>query len=222
MSLRHSYDYAENDDNRPDSPFLPSRSPSPSPGHAKPQPLHRPQTHNASVRWRLLVTLFTMILTVEMGMAMAVGPITRISEAIACREYYAQQDPGQIGANGMVREELCKVTDVQTELAAVKGYMEFFEGGLSALLAIPYGLLADRRGRKWTLCLSIPGFALNSLMILAVLRFSDIFPLRAVWLSCLTWVLGGGPVVAFAIIWTMMADVTTEEERYVAICQVDG
>lgn len=85
-----------------------------------------------------------------------------------------------------------------------------------AILAIPYGLLADKRGRRSTLYLSIPGFALNSLVILGVLWFSDIFPLRAVWLSCLAWVFGGGPVVAFAIIWTMMADVTTEDERYVS------
>jgi len=84
---------------------------------------------------------------------------------------------------------------------------------IGALLAIPYGLLADRKGRKSTLLLGLPGFALNSVIVLAVMWFSDIFPLRAVWFSSLAWLLGGGPVVAFAIIWTMMADVTTEEER---------
>jgi hypothetical protein len=45
--------------------------------------------------------------------------------------------------------------------------------------------------------------------------------LRAIWLSSLAWLIGGGPVVAFAIIWTMMADVTTESERY-ALFWVDG
>lgn len=84
-----------------------------------------------------------------------------------------------------------------------------------ALLAIPYGLLADRRGRKSTLALSLPGFALNSILTIVILWFSDIFPLRALWFTALTWVFGGGPVVSFAIIWTMMADVTTEAERYV-------
>lgn len=87
---------------------------------------------------------------------------------------------------------------------------------LGALLAFPYGLLADRQGRKSTLLLGIPGFALNSIITVVVLWFSDIFPLRAVWFSALGWLLGGGPVVAFAIIWTMMADVTTESERYSA------
>ena len=45
--------------------------------------------------------------------------------------YYLEQDPSQIGADGQVQEELCKVKDVQTEVAAVKGYMEFFDGLLS-------------------------------------------------------------------------------------------
>lgn len=83
-----------------------------------------------------------------------------------------------------------------------------------ALMAIPYGLLADRRGRKSTLALGIPGFALNSIITIVVMWFSNIFPLRVLWLSSLAWLIGGGPVVAFAIIWTMMADVTTESERY--------
>lgn len=80
-------------------------------------------------------------------------------------------------------------------------------------MAFPYGLLADRRGRKSTLILGVPGFTLNSIITIAVLWFSDVLPLRAVWLSSLAWLIGGGPVVAFAIIWTMMADVTSEAER---------
>jgi hypothetical protein len=46
------------------------------------------------------------------------------------------------------------------------------------------------------------------------LWFSNIFPLRAVWISALAWLFGGGLVVAAAMVWTMMADVTTEEQRY--------
>lgn len=84
---------------------------------------------------------------------------------------------------------------------------------LGALMAIPYGLLADRKGRKTILAWGLPGFAINSIITIVVLRFSNIFPLRAVWVSSLGWLIGGGPVVAFAIIWTMMADVTTELER---------
>lgn len=83
------------------------------------------------LRLRLLLTLFAVVLAVEMGLNMADSPMVRIYESITCRHYYTQYDPSQIGADGQVEEELCKVKDVQTELAAVKGYMEFFDGLLS-------------------------------------------------------------------------------------------
>jgi hypothetical protein len=83
------------------------------------------------VRFRLTVVLFIMVLALEIGMIMSMGPLTRIYESIACRNYYEQRDPGKIGANGQVKEELCKVNEVQTEVAAVVGYREFFDGLLS-------------------------------------------------------------------------------------------
>lgn len=95
------------------------------------KPVQQPNAIDSNVRLRLMVTLFTMVLAVEVGLVMAGGPVTRIYESIVCREYYAQHDPTRIASNGQVEEELCKVKDVQSELAAVKGYMEFFDGILS-------------------------------------------------------------------------------------------
>lgn len=92
---------------------------------------------NKKIRFRLMVTLFAMILAVEVGICMSNGPVTRIFESIACREYYAQYDPTQIGANGQVDEDLCKIKEVQQDLAAVKGYMEFFDGTLSMFPYLP-------------------------------------------------------------------------------------
>ncbi|KAJ5659942.1 hypothetical protein N7507_006393 [Penicillium longicatenatum] len=204
-------------EDREDAPFLAPEPQSPSTPNrphieAKPHPLGN-DVSAQRIGFRLKVTLFAMILAVDIGFSFIEGPQVRIFESIACRQFFSVTDPSQIGANGQVPEAMCKGAEVQAELAAVKGYNMFFDGLLCALLAIPYGLLADRRGRKYTLLLGMPGFALNSVIVLAVMWFSDIFPLRAIWFSSLAWLLGGGPVVAFAIIWTMMADVTTEEER---------
>ncbi|OQD70192.1 hypothetical protein PENDEC_c025G04415 [Penicillium decumbens] len=200
----------ELDREREDAPFLDT----PGVPYVESKPAHPKRNVSASaISFRLKLILFAMVLSVEVGFSFLEGPMVRILESIACRQYYTVADPTKIGANGQVPEDLCKVSEVQAELAAVKGYHMFFDGLLSALMAIPYGLLADRKGRKSTLAWGIPGFALNSLITVGVMWFSDIFPLRAVWLSSLAWLIGGGPVVAFAIIWTMMADVTTESER---------
>lgn len=203
---------------REDAPFLPETPESPdTPIESKSNINHNHHDHNAAaakkIGFRLKLILFMMILAVDIGFAFLEGPMVRILESIACRQYFAGVDPSKIGVNGNVPEDQCKVAEVQAELAAVKGYHMFFDGILSAAMAFPYGLLADRRGRKSTLALGLPGFAVNSIITIAVMWFSDIFPLRAIWLSSLGWLIGGGPVVAFAIIWTMMADVTTEAER---------
>lgn len=196
-------------EDREDAPFLAEQA-SARPSQAKSKAA---AASREKLRIRLMVTLFTIILLVETGNAMTSGPTTRIYEAIACKSYYEATDPSKIGSDGQVPESLCKGKEVQGEVAIVKGYGELFDGVASILLAVPYGLLADRIGRKPTILLSIPGFVLNILITGVTLYFSNIFPLRAVWLSALSWLIGGGLVVAAAIIWTMMADVTTEEQR---------
>ncbi|CAG8126843.1 unnamed protein product [Penicillium olsonii] len=204
-------------EDREDAPFLDASAQGPADGHvsSKPSIGSRPveANPNSSISFRFKVILFSMILAVEVGFAFLEGPMVRIMEGIACRQHYLSADPTKIGVDGQVPETLCKIAEVQAELAAVKGYHMFFDGTICALLAIPYGLLADRNGRKSTLALSLPGFGLNTVLTLVILWFSDIFPLRTLWFTAFTWLLGGGPVVTFAIIWTMMADVTTELER---------
>ncbi|KAL2000286.1 hypothetical protein VTN02DRAFT_3307 [Thermoascus thermophilus] len=198
------------DDDREDAPFLRSAGIPPVDSHDVDDD---DDDGRRRLRLRLMLTLFAMILAVETGNAMVSGPTTRIYEAIACRRFYEIQDPSRIAPDGQVPEALCKRKEVQGEVATVTGYGEFFDGLFSVVLAIPYGLMADRRGRKPTVCLAIPGFVLNMVITLVVLWFSDVFPLRAVWLSSLAWLCGGGLVVAASIIWTMMADVTTESQR---------
>ncbi|KAL4739265.1 major facilitator superfamily domain-containing protein [Aspergillus similis] len=222
--FQHQQPYQDARDSEEDVPFLPPEhtddirhNPSHSRSSARANGYSGKESVviNGAIRSRLMITLLAMVLAVEVGFVMAGGPMTRIYESIACREYFAQADPAKIGPDRQVPEELCKLKEVQSEIAAVTGYMEFFQGVLSVILAAPYGLLADRYGRKKTLCLGIPGFILNCVIMFVVMWFDDVFPLRATWASCLTFVFGGGPVVTIAVIFTMMADVTTEEERAV-------
>lgn len=200
-----------------DAPFLAGEDRPKSRDHDdKPEDHDRPVI-SQKLKWRLLITLFAIVLAVDMGVGMSENPQFRIFEAITCRKYYLQQDRARIEPDGQVKEEFCKVPEVQAEVAAVKGYFELFEGILCMVLAIPYGLMADRYGRKPTVCLVIPGYMIGIGIIFVVLWFSETIPLRAVWLSTLASLIGGGPAVAFAIVWTMMSDVTTEDERCVSL-----
>jgi hypothetical protein len=125
-------------EDREDIPFLDSPDPNAAgPAHRhvpKPSIGSRPVEANASasaISFRLKVILFSMILAVEVGFAFLEGPMVRIMESIACRQYFAVIDPTKIGTDGQVPEAMCKIGEVQAELAAVKGYHMFFDGSLS-------------------------------------------------------------------------------------------
>ncbi|KAH8820175.1 putative MFS transporter [Xylogone sp. PMI_703] len=169
-------------------------------------------SHRNRLRLRLIVTLFSIILLVETGDMMTRGPMTRIYEAVACQKYYKVLDQSKIGPDGQVAEELCKIPPIQSEVAVVKGYGELFDGVASILFAIPYGVMSDRIGRRLTLLMSFPGLLLNVVSSGGLLWFSNIFPLRAVWLSSLALMFGSG-LVASSMVWTMIADVTTDTQR---------
>lgn len=181
-------------------------------------------------RFRLLITLIVILLAFEIGGQMIPGPMVRLIETIACDNYWRRHDPARLPASGHLPEHLCKISAVQTEVATVKGYSDLLEGLLclstlvwrqsvdvdiaaGAICAIPYGILADRYGRRRAIRLTIPGFLLNSVITNSVLWFSDVLPLRAIWLAALSWTIGGGPSVALVVIWTMLADLTTDQQR---------
>lgn len=79
-------------------------------------------------------------------------------------------------------------------------------------MAIPYGNLADR-GRRPILLLIIPSAFLYLAYSTIILWFSNIFPLRFIWLASFAFVIGGGPAVISAVIFTVVADVATEKQR---------
>ncbi|KLJ11632.1 hypothetical protein EMPG_13172 [Blastomyces silverae] len=201
------------EDDVEDVPFLPK---SPSFDQSSVASSQNPDGVNSArrkIRMRLTIALFAIVLACETGGSMLAAPMTRIFESITCLQYYKEHDPTKIGNNGNIPEELCKNKVIQGEVAIVKGYGELFDAMAGVLLSIPYGLLADKYGRKPIFCICIPGFVLNMMVTGVILYASDTFPLRMVWLSTLAWVFGGGFAVASTMVWTMMADVTAESQR---------
>jgi hypothetical protein len=113
-------------EDREDAPFLAERD---GPAAAPPRPSsHESTAFREKLRIRLMITLFAIILFVETGNAMTQGPTTRIYESIACTSFYERTDATKIGPDGQIPEELCKGSEIQGEVAIVKGYGELFDG----------------------------------------------------------------------------------------------
>lgn len=59
------------------------------------------------------------------------------------------------------------------------------------------------------------GLLVGALIELAVVYWSDVFPITAIWASSAGQLIGGGNGVLIAVVLSMIADATTEEDRFV-------
>ncbi|OGE53913.1 hypothetical protein PENARI_c007G09891 [Penicillium arizonense] len=170
------------------APFLPTQTSDPLAPDQSEYSEGSDSEWSKGTRLRLLITLIVILLSFEIGGQMIPGPMVRVIETIACDKYWRRHNPARLPLTGHLPEHLCKITAVQTEVATVKGYSDLFEGLLCAICSIPYGILADRYGRRRAIRLTIPGFVLNALITNSVLWFSDALPLRAIWLASFSWI----------------------------------
>jgi hypothetical protein len=119
--------------------------------------------------WILLVGLIFLLVTIiDVGAYLAEPPQTRIFEANLCLRYYREHDASVILGDGSIPEKLCKVDVVQQRLAGILGWQEMFNALPGILLAVPYGTLADRVGRKWIFTASLVGLQLNFAWVLFI------------------------------------------------------
>lgn len=126
------------------------------------EPLYSPPPATRKKPWVLFVFLIcAMITVVDMGAFLANPPLTRIFEANLCLKYYREADPSVIPPDGIIPEKLCKVDVVQQRLASIFGWQDMFDALPGILLAVPYGALADRVGRKPVFIASLAGLLLS-------------------------------------------------------------
>ncbi|KID94349.1 Major facilitator superfamily, partial [Metarhizium majus ARSEF 297] len=78
---------------------------------------------------------------------------------------------------------------------------------------MPYGAMADKHGRRLVLCLAISGLVVAQILEIATCWFSDTIPIRLICLAGLATFIGGGPMVINAMIFTMVGDVFTANQR---------
>jgi MFS family permease len=121
--------------------------------------------------WVLLVVLAVgLIAIVDVGAFLADPPRIRMFEANLCLSYYRQHDASAIGPDGTIPEQLCKIDPVQQKLAMIFGWQDTFDALPGMLLAVPFGTLADRVGRKWIFTASLMGLQLSFAWVLVICK----------------------------------------------------
>ena len=213
--------------------------------------------------WTPIILIQLMIFLSAMGVVISFAPRTRLFEDIICRKYYAIHNGTTETATGISTtallsstvthfdtsqqappsESQCKIAPVQDALAELFGWQAFFDGIPGLLLAMYFGVLADKRGRSGVLFRSLLGQVLAAGWVLYVAwrcssasllssgsdgsdgtvpeddggiiggSWTHLLSLKATWLSSYFLIIGGGSTVTSAVGMMIVTDSTTEENR---------
>jgi hypothetical protein len=163
--------------------------------------------------WRTFYSCLLLLFLVDAPMFMAEGPRIRMLEIGVCREYYETTDPGVVWPGGAVPEHMCKLKDVQSRLSRLRGFLGLLEGVPGLLFAVPYGILADARGRRLIAGACLLGFILRDSWTFIVLFYHELFPLRAIYAGPTFVLLGGGVTLFGPMIMAIVAVTVPEEFR---------
>lgn len=130
-----------------------------------------PKTHPQL--FKVATICIALAFFVEIGDYMLRAPLMRILEGIICRSYYESTMPLGMDLSLPIPEGKCKVPFVQAELAMLRGWDMTFSCIPGILVAVPFGWLADRHGRKPVLLLGLVGVILSLLWIMVVGKFGE-------------------------------------------------
>lgn len=122
-----------------------------------------------ALRPRVMLLVMALIFGLELGVAMFTPPSAAIMERILCRDFYPEFSNGTSSAEWVPHGD-CKIPEVQTPLAMLRGWLSTFEAIPAMLTAMPWGILSDRWGRKPVMTCGIAGMVLNSAFATLVCR----------------------------------------------------
>ncbi|ROV93801.1 hypothetical protein VMCG_08796 [Cytospora schulzeri] len=158
-------------------------------------------------KWPVILITFSLIFLLELSVGVSTPAWNALLEKGLCAE--AHPELAQILVAGD-DNEVCKHPDVQGRLAMYRGWSYTLECVPTILLAVPYGLMSDRWGRKPVALLAFAGIALITVWYEVVFYFP--LPMWTFLLAFICYVIGGGSNVGTSMLYTILADVVHADE----------
>ncbi|KAF7552330.1 hypothetical protein G7Z17_g4416 [Cylindrodendrum hubeiense] len=139
---------------------------------------------------------------IEFSMFIMEPPLQEIMEDFVCHTVYPDHRTGV----PQEPDTRCKNPDVQGTLAMARSWMMWVGMLVPLLVQIPYGIAADRYGRRPVLFLGLFGLVLGTVWNMIVLYRPDVFSIWHLLLGSIPTLIGGGVSVVGAIVWTILSD----------------
>jgi PCFT/HCP family folate transporter-like MFS transporter 1/3 len=160
----------------------------------------------ARKRKTVVALLAVLMFSITTSGMLILIPIFRLMEDAVCHVHYdkPRSEP--------IEERLCKVDGVQEELAFLGGIGAVINCVVGLLSTLPYGVLADRIGRKPSFLLAYFGiflcFAWGPIILL-----SETLHIRLAIFGSLFFLIGGGIPVALNSLNAMASDISSDSDR---------
>ncbi|ORX98666.1 major facilitator superfamily domain-containing protein [Clohesyomyces aquaticus] len=167
---------------------------------------------------RYFISVFALKFTTQFVTALLELPMVRLFEAAACREHYQDRAiPWASRTTSGGGEMQCKIPPIQNKVALLIGLKVTFDAIPGLLTSIWYGAVANTRGRRPVLALACIGQILAWSWVCAICFYGHQFMIETAWLSSAFLLIGGGPRLLLAILFTTCADVITWDKRSVVL-----
>ncbi|KAF4976669.1 hypothetical protein FZEAL_6694 [Fusarium zealandicum] len=158
---------------------------------------------------RVLLMCIISLFIIEVSQFITDPPLKKITEDIICRQHY----PDHVLRLPRIQDHRCKDNSVQKTLAMVQAWNAAIGMAVPIVAQFPFGIIADKYGRRPVLFLSIFGCFLQTAWVMVVLLFPDTFSIWAMLFGSIFFLIGGGGAMAGAMVWTIVADVVPVAER---------
>ncbi|RDA95411.1 hypothetical protein CP533_3437 [Ophiocordyceps camponoti-saundersi (nom. inval.)] len=165
-------------------------------------------TANASLRRHVIAMCVVFLIIVELSSSVMEPSQLQIMEDIICRGHFPDHQLRMPTVDGR-----CKSNGVQKTLAMIRSWSMSADMLIPLVVQVPFGIIADKYGRRTVLSMSFVGCILQTSWIMTVLLFPQIFSIWTILYGSIAFTIGGGSQMGGAMIWTIVADVTPIADR---------
>ncbi|OWT43035.1 MFS transporter [Pochonia chlamydosporia 170] len=151
----------------------------------------------------LVVSMCVLFLfIVEVSTFIMQPPLQQVMEDRICGEIFPDHELGIVSET----DSRCKDNRVQKELAMLRSWEVSAEMFVPFFVQIPYGIIADKYGRRPVLFLALFGAVIQTAWVLLVLGMPKTFSVWSMLYGNIAFLIGGGGQMAGAMVWTLLAD----------------
>ncbi|PHH73090.1 hypothetical protein CDD80_4039 [Ophiocordyceps camponoti-rufipedis] len=172
---------------------------------------------DASLQRRVIASCVLFLFIVEVSSFVMEPATQEIVEDIICRGHFPDHKLRMPVLDGR-----CKDPAVQKTLAMIRSWSMSADMLIPLVVQVPYGILADRYGRRTVLILAFVGCVLQTSWVILVLRLPDIFSVWSLLYGSAAYAIGGGGQMAAAMIWTIITDITPISDRTTIFYQLQA